>query len=62
MSERADDLGRAEGVWVPVDDVPTHIACGWKVADDVADGVGPRDELGHGCMLLAPPAGLEAVA
>jgi hypothetical protein len=39
------DLGRREGVWIPVADVETHLANGWSIADPHAAG-------GH--VLMAP--------
>lgn len=39
-------LHRPRGVYVPADDVPLHLANGWKLMDDCPGG---RD------VLLAPP-------
>ncbi len=49
------DLGRREGVFIPIDDVEAHAANGWRLIDDLAGmrGLGAGD-----VVLMAPPAEL----
>ncbi len=54
MSAR-EQLGRIEGIWVMVHDVPHHIACRWRIVDDPAVDSGPR-----GFMLMQPPISFDA--
>lgn len=51
----ARELGRVEGTWVMVHDVPLHLAQGWHIVDDPSDGSGPR-----GFMLMQAPISLAA--
>jgi len=45
------DLGRREGVFIPIDDVEAHAANGWRLVDDLAGMFGAGD-----VVLMAPPA------
>lgn len=47
---RRDSSQRQSGLHVPLDDVPAHLACGWRLADDFCDP--PRDDER---VLLRPP-------
>jgi hypothetical protein len=39
---------RASGVFIPIEEVSAHLACGWRVAEDVATSA-PHE------LLMAPP-------
>lgn len=54
----AGESNRREGVLVPLDDVPAHLACGWRLIDDlcVREPEGVVTLSGYGeVVLLAPP-------
>jgi hypothetical protein len=44
---------RAYGWRVPVDDVPAHLACGWRIVEDIALSAP------HELLMAPPPATLE---
>ncbi len=50
------DLGRARGVWISIDEVPAHLACGWSIAD--LETAFRREDV----VLMRPPERLEAEA
>lgn len=54
-SPRDLDLGRREGVFIPIDDVEAHAACGWRLVDDLAG----RRGLGAGDVVLMQPPTIE---
>lgn len=48
---------RVEGLRVPLDDVPAHLACGWRLAELFPEIPSP-----DGRELLVPPACFREVA